>query len=104
MTKPTKLTQLTLPEIEDALQELDGWTLEGDKLSWSRTCGSFSEAFALTTQVALLAERRDHHPDIALNYNRLTLRLTTHDAGGITKRDLEFARALGAVVGPVVSR
>lgn len=104
MTKPTKLTRLTLPEIEDALKELNGWTLEGDMLTWNRMCGSFSEAFALTTQVALLSERRDHHPDIALNYNRLTLRLTTHDAQAITKRDLEFARALGALVGSVASQ
>ncbi len=88
------MTRLTLPEIEDALKGLDGWTLEADTLTWSRTFSSFAEVFALTTQVALLAERRDHHPDIALSYNRLTLRLTTHDAEGITARDLEFARAL----------
>lgn len=90
------MTKLTPQEIQNALKELDGWTLEADMLTWRRTCGSFSEAFALTTQVALLAERRDHHPDIALSYDRLTLRLTTHDAQGITVRDLEFARALNA--------
>lgn len=90
------MTKLTPQEIQNALKELDGWTLEADKLTWRRTFGSFSEAFALTTQVALLAERRDHHPDIVLSYNRLTLRLTTHDAQGITVRDLEFARALNA--------
>ncbi len=90
------MTKLTPQEIQNALKELDGWTLEADMLTWRRTVGSFSEAFALTTQVALLAERRDHHPDIALSYDRLTLRLTTHDAQGITVRDLEFARALNA--------
>lgn len=88
--------KLTLPEIQDALKELEGWTLEADMLTWRRTFGSFAEAFALTTQVALLAERRDHHPDVALSYTRLTLRLTTHDARGITARDLDFARALNA--------
>ena len=88
--------KLTLPEIQSALKGLEGWTLEADMLKWSQTCGSFAEAFALATRVALLAERRDHHPDIALNYNRLTLHLKTHDAEGITVRDLDFARALKA--------
>ena len=88
--------KLTLPEIQSALTELNGWTLEADMLTWRRTFGSFPEAFAFATQVALLAERRDHHPDIALSYTRLTLRLTTHDALGITVRDLDFARALNA--------
>ena len=88
--------KLTLPEIQSALKGLEGWTLEADILTWRRTFGSFSEAFAFATQVALLAERRDHHPDIALNFTRLTLRLTTHDARAITTRDLDFARALNA--------
>lgn len=88
--------KLDKKEIEDALTELDGWSSEGDALVWQRAFGSFSEAFAFTTRVALLAERRDHHPDIALSYTRLGLRLTTHDAGGVTARDVRFARALEA--------
>lgn len=83
-------------EIGEALSELGGWAHEGDVLVWARTFGGFAEAFAFTSRVALLAERRDHHPDIALSYTRLTLRLTTHDAGGVTARDLEFARAVNA--------
>ena len=83
-------------DIRGALAELDGWAFEGDALVWARTFGSFAEAFAFTGRVALLAERRDHHPDIALGYTRLTLRLTSHDAGGVTARDIGFARAVSS--------
>lgn len=88
--------KLDIEEIRDALAELDGWAHEADALTWHKSFGSFAEAFAFTTRVALLAERRDHHPDITLSYTRLGLRLTTHDAGGVTARDLRFARALDA--------
>lgn len=83
-------------DIKGALAELDGWGQEGDALVWARTFGSFAEAFAFTSRVALLAERRDHHPDIVLGYTRLRLRLTSHDVGGVTVRDLEFARAVSS--------
>lgn len=83
-------------EIEEALAELNGWVHGADALTWERTFGSFSEAFAFTSRVALLAERHDHHPDISLGYTRLGLRLTTHDAGGVTARDIRFARAVDA--------
>jgi len=85
-------------EIGEALPGLGGWAYEGNALVWARTFGSFAEAFAFTSRVALLAERRDHHPDIALGYTRLRLRLTSHDAGGVTARDLEFARAVSSWV------
>ncbi len=88
--------KLDKKEIEEALAELDGWAHEADVLTWEKTFGSFSEAFAFTSRVALLAERHDHHPDISLGYTRLGLRLTTHDAGGVTARDIRFARAVDA--------
>lgn len=83
-------------DIREALTDLDGWAHEADVLTWEKTFGSFSEAFAFTSRVALLAERHDHHPDISLGYTRLGLRLTTHDAGGVTARDIRFARAVDA--------
>lgn len=86
--------KLTMQELAGAVTKLEGWTLEGDTLVWQKLFPSFSAAFAFAAQVALLAERRDHHPEIALSYKKLTLRLITHDVGGITERDLEFARAL----------
>jgi 4a-hydroxytetrahydrobiopterin dehydratase len=91
-------SRLTPEEVERALPELGGWTRAGEVLTWERNFASFGEAFAFTARVALLAERHDHHPDFALSYTRLTLRLTSHDTGGLTARDLRFARALSALV------
>jgi hypothetical protein len=59
----------------------------------------FGEAFAFMTRVALLAEKRDHHPDWSNVYDRVTIRLSTHDAAGLTTRDFELAAAIDAVVG-----
>lgn len=58
---------------------------------------TFSEAFAFMTRVALAAERLDHHPDWTNVYNRVDIRLITHDAGGLTQRDLDLARAIDAM-------
>ena len=86
--------KLTMQESAAATTELEGWTLEQDTLTWKRTFPSFPAAFAFATQIALLAERRDHHPSLTIDYRDLTLRLTTHDAGGVTARDVDFARAV----------
>lgn len=58
----------------------------------------FSEAFAFMTRVALLAERHDHHPEWFNVYNRVEITLTTHDAGGLSARDVEMAQRIGALV------
>ena len=89
--------KLSSEEISAALSGLEGWKLEGGALEWQQSFKSFPEAFAFVTRTALLAEKRDHHPSILLDYTVLTLRLTTHDAGGITARDAEFARAVNAL-------
>ena len=57
----------------------------------------FSEAFAFMTRVALLAEKADHHPDWSNAWNKVVIELTSHDAGGLTQRDLDLARAIDAL-------
>ena len=75
----------------------DGWTLSEDGKALERTFRfkDFSEAFAFLTRVALHAEKVDHHPEFASVWNRVDFRLTTHDSGGVTERDVKLAEAIG---------
>lgn len=67
------------------------WTETDDHLERRFEFGNFREAFSFMTQVALLAEKADHHPDWSNSYNKVTIRLTSHDAGGVTDRDRKLA-------------
>lgn len=60
---------------------------------------NFTEAWAFMNRVAVLAEDRDHHPEWSNTYNKVSIVLTTHDAGGLTERDTDLARAIDASVG-----
>jgi 4a-hydroxytetrahydrobiopterin dehydratase len=74
----------------------DGWTTEdgGEALVRSLTFKDFSEAFGFLTRVALYAEKVDHHPEFTNVWNRVDFRLTSHDAGGVTDRDVKLAEAI----------
>ncbi len=84
-------------EISRVLSGSATWSLQDGVLFWQRRFTDFAAAFAFLTRVALLAEKRDHHPDIELSYNTLELRLVSHDAGGVTQRDLDMAVAIDAL-------
>jgi 4a-hydroxytetrahydrobiopterin dehydratase len=73
------------------MQLPDGWIDSQDALERTFELPSFREAIAFVNRVADLAEEADHHPDIAISYRKVTLRWTTHSAGGITERDSELA-------------
>jgi len=89
---------LTPKKIQQALGTLKGWTREGDALAKTFQFGSFREAFSFMTRVAFEAEAMDHHPDWTNVYNRVSVRLNTHDAGGrITARDVELARKIQVI-------
>lgn len=90
------ISRLTDAERDAALAELAGWTLREDGLAISRDFkfGTFSEAFGFMTRVALHAEKADHHPEWSNVYNRVHVTLTTHDAGGLSQRDVKMARAI----------
>ncbi len=89
-----KVERLTAAEIEQALTALPAWSLDQDKLYREFAFGNFIEAFGFMSRVALLAERMDHHPDWSNVYNRVRIHLTTHDAGGLSERDLRLARQI----------
>lgn len=88
--------KLTLEAIHAALSTLNGWTLAQDTLSITRSLrfASFREAFGFMTEVALAAEKLDHHPEWSNVYARVEITLTTHDSGGVTERDIKLARAI----------
>ncbi len=81
-------------EIELALAGLPGWNRDGDAIARHYKFADFTHAFAFMARIALLAEKADHHPEWSNVYNRVDIRLTTHDAGGLTARDVDLARAI----------
>lgn len=92
--------QLSEAERDDALEGLPEWDYDDgrDAITRSFTFDDFSQAFAFMTQVALLAEKADHHPEWSNVWNRVDILLTTHDAGGLSGRDIELAQAIDALV------
>lgn len=88
---------LSEERIREALSELDGWSLEGGALSKKFKFSSFSEAFGFMARAALAAEKADHHPDWTNVYDTVSVRLVTHDAGGLTERDVALARAMDSL-------
>ena len=93
MTEPRVLTS---DEIQSGLAELDAWELRDDRLRKQYAFRTFLRAVAFVNSVAYLAEAAGHHPDITINYNRVTLRLITHSEGALTDRDFALAKEIDA--------
>lgn len=91
--------QLTDTEIDAALAELTGWRrVEGrPAIARSFKFTDFNQAFGFMARVALIAEKLDHHPEWSNVYNRVEIVLTTHDAGGVSERDLKLARFIDSL-------
>jgi 4a-hydroxytetrahydrobiopterin dehydratase len=92
--------QLSELERAAALDRLGEWDYDEarDALTRRFLFADFSEAFAFMTRVALLAEKADHHPEWSNVYNRVEILLTTHDAGGLSARDVDMAKAIEALL------
>lgn len=92
--------KLTDIQRETALRTLDGWSYDtaADALTRDIKFRDFSEAFAFMTRVALLAEAAGHHPEWSNVYNKVSIRLRTHDAGGVTHKDVDLATAIGKLI------
>jgi 4a-hydroxytetrahydrobiopterin dehydratase len=82
---------LTKQEIDEQIGTLEGWTVVGDAIRKQFTFKGFPEAVAFVTRLVPDAERADHHPDITINYRRVTVSWSTHDEGGITAKDMAGA-------------
>ncbi len=89
--------RLTEQEIQTQLQKMSGWSREGDAILKQYTLAGFADAIAFVTRLAFDAEAADHHPDILINYKRVTLTYSTHSEGGLTQKDFDGARKADAL-------
>lgn len=91
------MARLTPTQIKAALAEVPDWKKQGAAIV--RTCefGDFAQAIKFVNAVARIAEKAGHHPDIDIRWNKVSLRLTTHDEGGLTGQDFDLARKIGGV-------
>lgn len=88
------MAKLTEAEIAQQVKALNGWKYAGGEITRSYEFADFASAYSFVTQVALKAEALGHHPDIDIRYNKVRLGLVSHDAGGVTSRDVKFAAAV----------
>ncbi|MEB3415812.1 4a-hydroxytetrahydrobiopterin dehydratase [Alteriqipengyuania sp. WL0013] len=94
------VAELTEAERQSALADLSEWSLsrEGKAIERKLEFGDFSEAWGFMSRVALLADTHDHHPEWFNVYNKVEITLTTHDAGGLSERDVKMAKAIDALL------
>lgn len=92
------MTRLLESDIEEELKKLTGWSVKNDKLHKEFQFDNFNQAFGFMTRAAMEIEKMNHHPEWFNIYNRITVELTTHDAGGITNNDVNLARILNSLV------
>ena len=92
----TKLSDL---EIRRAMSALPGWARKGDVLTKTYSFARFSDGIRFVDQVAEVADKMDHHPDIDVRYTKITFSLSTHDVGGITQNDIDLAAAIEKAAG-----
>lgn len=85
------MAKLSIGDVSTALSKLEGWDGDGSGIKRSYKFKDFVESMGFVNRVALVAEKADHHPDIEISYNRVTLTLVTHSEGGVTGNDTEMA-------------
>lgn len=90
------MERLSDDQVRDALVQLPGWEREGETITRTFELATFPAAIDFVVRIAAAAESANHHPDLDIRYRRVRVVLTTHDAGGITGRDVELARAVDA--------
>lgn len=92
------MTKLSLEEINAGLNKLNSWSYKDNYIDKNFVFEDFNEAFGFMSRIALLSEKLQHHPDWSNVYNKVHIRLSTHDAGGITELDITMAAQIDAYV------
>ncbi len=91
------MMRLSQTDIDEELKNLPGWSVVNEKLHKEFQFDSFNQAFGFMTRAAVEIEKMNHHPEWFNVYNKITIELTTHDAGGITKNDVNLAKILNSL-------
>ncbi len=91
------MMKLSSEQISEELKNLPGWSVKEEKLHKDFEFGDFNEAFGFMARAAMHIEKMNHHPEWFNVYNKLTVDLTTHDAGGITENDINLAKILNSL-------
>ena len=94
------MARLSLEEIQRELQNLQDWKFGDNAITKEFTLKGFGAAMALVNKVAEAAQKANHHPDIVIHYNRVTFTCSTHDAGGVTEKDIALAKQIEAAARP----
>ena len=92
------MMRLSESDIDKELKELTGWNVKNDKLHKEFQFDNFNQAFGFMTRAAMEIEKMNHHPEWFNVYNRITVDLTTHEAGGITNNDVNLAKILNSLL------
>ena len=94
------MATLSRAQAEERLRELEGWQLDGNAIRKQFVFKGFPEAVAFVTRLVPGAEAADHHPDVLINYKRVTLIYSTHSEGGLTDKDFQGAKMAESVASP----
>ncbi|MAZ73378.1 MAG: 4a-hydroxytetrahydrobiopterin dehydratase [Flavobacteriaceae bacterium] len=93
------MKKYTEKEVQEKLKDFEGWEYEDNAIHTAFEFENFKETFTIMTRIAFEAERLEHHPDWTNVYNKLHITLSTHDAGGVTDKDFEFAGVIDQLIG-----
>jgi len=92
------MKKLTENEVNAALENLEGWSFAENAIHTSLEFENFKEAFSMMTRIAFEAENAQHHPEWTNVFNELSISLSTHDAGGVTQKDIDMAKTIEAII------
>jgi Pterin-4a-carbinolamine dehydratase len=93
------MAKIAADSARQMLQKLPGWQLDGDAIRRQFTFAGFPDAVAFVVRLAFTAEAADHHPDLLVNYKRVTVTYSTHSEGGLTRKDFDGADAATTIAG-----
>ncbi len=94
------MSKMTESDVHSALKRAPDWSETGESIQRTFRFNTFAQSMEFVKRVAQVAEKADHHPDILIRYNKVTLTLSTHDAGGLTGKDFDLAGTIDGLAQP----